>query len=243
MEVNSIKCNGCKLCQPYCPVGAIKTAGREDKPISRIDQGECVECGACVRAGVCPKDAIYRPELKWPRTLREAFSNPLVRHPSTGVPGRGTSEMKTNDRTGRFRRGEAGVAIEVGRPGIGATFRDIQTVSMALAQVGIEFESQNPVSALMVDRETGKIDEAVLDERVLSAIVEFKVENDRLESALKAVKELSTKIDTVFSVDLISRIYPDGSIPTVPIAKKMGFSPSPNTKTNLGLGRPLKEEA
>lgn len=243
MEVNSVKCNGCKLCQPYCPVGAIKTAEREGKPVSRIDQGECVECGACVRAGVCPKDAIYRPELKWPRTLREAFSNPLVRHPSTGVPGRGTSEMKTNDRTGRFRRGEAGVAIEVGRPGIGATFRDIQTVSMALAQVGIEFESQNPVSALMVDRETGKIDEAVLDERVLSAIVEFKVENDRLESALKAVKELSTKIDTVFSVDLISRIYPDGSIPTVPIAKKMGFSPSPNTKTNLGLGRPLKEEA
>jgi len=150
--------------------------------------------------------------------------------------------MKTNDRTGRFRRGEAGVAIEVGRPGMGATFRDIQTVSMALAKVGIEFELQNPVSALMVDRETGKLNEEVLDERVLSAIVEFKVKNDRLESALKAVKELAAKVDTVFSVDLISRIYPDGTVPTVPIAKKVGFSPSPNTKTNLGLGRPLKED-
>jgi NAD-dependent dihydropyrimidine dehydrogenase PreA subunit len=242
MKINDLRCNGCKLCQPYCPVGAIKSSEGQGTPVSLIDQDECVECGACLRAAVCPKDAIYLPELKWPRTLREAFSNPLVRHPSTGVPGRGTSEMKTNDRTGRFRRGEAGVAVEVGRPGMGATFRDIQTVSMALAKVGIEFELQNPVSALMLDRETGKINEEVLDEKVLSAIVEFKVKNDRLESALKAIKELSTKVDTVFSVDLISRIYPDGSIPTVPIAKRVGFSPSPNTKTNLGLGRPLKEE-
>jgi NAD-dependent dihydropyrimidine dehydrogenase PreA subunit len=242
MKINDLECNGCKLCQPYCPVGAIKNPKGQGKAVSQIDQEECVECGACLRAAVCPKDALYMPELTWPRTLREAFSNPLVRHPSTGVPGRGTSEMKTNDRTGRFRRGEAGVAIEVGRPGVGATFRDIQVVSMELAKVGIEFELQNPVSALMVDRETGRLKEEVLDEKVLSAIVEFKVKNDRLESVLKAVKELATKVDTVFSVDLISRIYPDGSIPTVPIAKKMGFSPSPNTKTNLGLGRPLKED-
>ena len=242
MKINDLECNGCKLCQPYCPVGAIKNPKGQGKAVSQIDQEECVECGACLRAAVCPKDALYMPELTWPRTLREAFSNPLVRHPSTGVPGRGTSEMKTNDRTGRFRRGEAGVAIEVGRPGVGATFRDIQVVSMELAKVEIEFELQNPVSALMVDRETGRLKEEVLDEKVLSAIVEFKVKNDRLESVLKAVKELATKVDTVFSVDLISRIYPDGSIPTVPIAKKMGFSPSPNTKTNLGLGRPLKED-
>ena len=242
MKINDLECNGCKLCQPYCPVGAIKNPKGQGKAVSQIDQEECVECGACLRAAVCPKDALYMPELTWPRTLREAFSNPLVRHPSTGVPGRGTSEMKTNDRTGRFRRGEAGVAIEVGRPGVGATFRDIQVFSMELAKVGIEFELQNPVSALMVDRETGRLKEEVLDEKVLSAIVEFKVKNDRLESVLKAVKELATKVDTVFSVDLISRIYPDGSIPTVPIAKKMGFSPSPNTKTNLGLGRPLKED-
>jgi len=242
MKINDLECNGCKLCQPYCPVGAIKNPKGQGKAVSQIDQEECVECGACLRAAVCPKDALYMPELTWPRTLREAFSNPLVRHPSTGVPGRGTSEMKTNDRTGRFRRGEAGVAIEVGRPGVGATFRDIQVVSMELAKVEIEFELQNPVSALMVDRETGRLKEEVLDEKVLSAIVEFKVKNDRLESVLKAVKELATKVDTVFSVDLISRIYPDGNIPTVPIAKKMGFSPSPNTKTNLGLGRPLKED-
>jgi Pyruvate/2-oxoacid:ferredoxin oxidoreductase delta subunit len=242
MKIKNLECNGCKLCQPYCPVAAIKSFEDQGKPVSLIDQDECVECGACLRAEVCPKDAIYMPELKWPRTLREVFSNPLVRHPSTGNPGRGTSEMKTNDRTGRFRRGEAGVSIEVGRPGMGATFKDIQMVCMTLAKVGIAFEPLNPVSALIIDKETGKIDEDVLNERVLSAIVEFKVKNDQLESILKAVKELSPKIDTVFSVDLISRISPDGSIPTVPIAKKTGFSPSPNTKTNLGLGRPLMED-
>lgn len=242
MKISDSKCTGCELCHPYCPVGAIKSSPDEGNPVSLIDQDGCVECGACLRAEVCSRKALYRPDLQWPRTLREVFSNPLVRHPSTGAPGRGTSEMKTNDRTGRFRRGEAGVSIEVGRPGVGATFRDIERVAMTLAKVGIAFEPQNPVSALMVDQKTGKIKEDVLNERVLSAIVEFKVGTDQLARVLQAIKELAPQVDTVFSVDLISRVEPEGGIPTLPIAQQAGFRPSLNTKTNLGLGRPLKED-
>ena len=243
MKIDNEKCTGCGICHPYCTVAAIKTMNGMDKSVSVIDQDECVECGACLRADVCPVDALYMPELEWPRSLREFFSNPVVLHPSTGVPGRGTMEMKTNDVTGRFRRGEAGVSIEMGRPGVGTSFREIQTVAMALGKAGIEFESQNPLASVMVDRMTGKLKEEVLNEKVLSAIIECKIEIDRLGELLETIKDVTHKIDTVFSLDLICRVNPDGSIPTIDIAKAAGFSPRPNTKTNIGLGRPLKEEA
>ena len=82
--------------------------------------------------------------------------------------------MKTNDVTGRFPFGFAGVAVEMGRPGVSTSFRDLQTVAMAIARLGVEFEPANPVTELMADRKAGKIREEVLDERVLSAILELR---------------------------------------------------------------------
>jgi hypothetical protein len=150
--------------------------------------------------------------------------------------------MKTNDVTGRFPFGIAGVAVEMGRPGVGTSFRDLQTVAMAIAKLGVEFEPANPVMELMADQKTGKVREEVLNERVLSAILEFKVKVEGLREVLDTIREVSMKIDTVFSLDLISRLNPDGSTPVLAIAKKAGFSPRPNTKTNVGLGRPLFRE-
>jgi hypothetical protein len=94
----------------------------------------------------------------------------------------------------------------------------------------------------MADPKTGKFDERVLNERVLSAILELKIPLDRLKEVLVAVKEVSTKIDTAFSLDLISRVDSDGSTPVLTVAKEAGFTPRPNTKTNVGLGRPLFKE-
>ena len=242
MQIYKEKCIGCEECQPYCPVGAIITIEWGSESVSEIIQDECVECGVCLRSEVCPTEAIYMPELKWPRSIRAAFSDPVSTHPSTNEQGRGTEEMKTNDVTGRFKRGTAGVAVEMGRPGIGTTFEDLQTVCMTLARVGVQFEPENPVSALMVDKRTGTINEEILEEKVLSAIIEFKIENDRLREALISLKEISSQIDTVFSVGLITRVSEDGGIPTVSIAREAGFVPRPNTKTNVGLGRPLREE-
>jgi Pyruvate/2-oxoacid:ferredoxin oxidoreductase delta subunit len=241
MKIADDRCSGCEICYPYCPVGAISHPKKGSDSLSEIDQDTCVECGVCLKSGVCPTDALYMPELTWPRSIRAEFSNPMTRHPSGGK-GRGTQEMKTNDVTGRFQRGMAGIGVELGRPGVGTTFKDLQTVSVALAGLGVEFEPNNPVSALMADRKTGKIHEDVLNERVLSAIIECRVELHRLKEVLQLLKEVAKKIETVFSVDLISRVGADGSIPTVAIAQDAGFSPRPNTKTNVGLGRPLKEE-
>lgn len=244
MLIEKDTCIGCEDCHPYCPVSAISSIEREDGTVSEIDQEACVECGACFkRSGVCPVDAIYMPELKWPRSVREPFSNPDVKHASTTGQGRGTEEMKTNDVTGRYPFGIAGIAIEMGRPGISASFTDIQRVSAALAKLGVEFEPNNPLTALMIDTKSGTFNPEVLNEKVLSAILEFKIENDRLKEVLEAIRAVSTQIDTVFSLDLINRVEPDGSIPVLTIAEAAGFSPRPNTKTNVGLGRPLFEEA
>lgn len=243
MKIDKETCIGCGECYPYCPVGAIQSVDWEGETVGEIDQDECVECDVCRdRARVCPVDAIYMPELKWPRTIRAYFSNPHARHPSTDEQGRGTGEMKTNDVTGRYPRGITGVVIEMGRPGVGTTVRDIETVTTTLAQLGVEFESDNPVAAIMTDKTSGRIDPEVLNEKALSAMVEFKVELSRLKEVLDTVKEISKQIDTVFSLDLINRVNPDGTIPTDAIAKAAGFSPRPNTKTNIGLGRPLAEE-
>ncbi len=243
MLIDKEKCIGCEECHPYCPVGAIRPV-EEEGSVSEIDQDACVECGCCFkRSAVCPVDAIYMPKLEWPRCLREYFSNPAVKHPSTTGHGRGTEEMKTNDVTGRFVRGETGVALEMGRPGVGTSFRDMQTVAMAIARLGVEFESQNPVAELMADPKTGKFNDAVLNERVLSAILELKIPVGKLRDVLEAIKEVSAKIDTAFSLDLISRVEADGTTPVVAIAREAGFSPRPNAKTNVGLGRPLFKEA
>jgi Pyruvate/2-oxoacid:ferredoxin oxidoreductase delta subunit len=242
MLIDKELCTGCEICHPYCTVGAITTLNRDNTDVSEIDQNDCVECGVCLRAEVCPADAIFMPELDWPRSVRAAFSDPLTSHPSSNLKGRGTMEMKTNDLTGRFRRGEAGISVEMGRPNIGSSFRDIQRVSMALADMGVEFEPENPLSALIVDKTAGKIDEDILDEKVLSAIIEFKVGNDRLKDILTTLKDISNEINSVFSLGLISLVDEDGTVPTVSIAREAGFSPRPNTKTNMGLGRPLFKE-
>ena len=240
MKIDPEKCTGCEACIPYCTVGAIHL--EKEKEISVIDQDECVECGVCHRASICPTDAIERVELKFPRSLRGAFSDPLTVHKDTGIPGRGTEEMKTNEVTGRIRRGHAGVAMELGRPGVGTRFKDVDILAQAVAKVGVTFEPKNPVTFLMTDKKTGKLRDEILNEKVLSAIIEMDVEMEKLEILLKVIRETAPKLDTVFSVDLICKMGPKGEIETLPIAQKAGFTPRPNTKNNLGFGRPLAKE-
>ena len=86
---------------------------------------------------VCPTSALEPQELVWPRVVRRAFSDPRVPHESTGVSGRGTEEVKTNDISGRVQPGEVGFTIEFGRPGVGVRFHEIQRMTQALAKAGI----------------------------------------------------------------------------------------------------------
>lgn len=244
MRIDPVKCIGCGNCRSYCTMlGGIMRFERDRRNPTRIyyviDEDECVECSVCLRSGCCPTEALYQPELVWPRIVRKNFSDPLKIHPETRIPGRGTEEMKTNEVTGRYRRGAYGMAFELGRPGTGARFHDVERVAKALASLGTVFEENNPVTKLMVDRKEGLINPEVLNEKVLSAIVEFLLSAEKLPEVLEMVDRVSRELDTVFSGDIISRIDVDGSIPYVKrILEKDRFL-SVNGKSNVGLGRPL----
>ena len=236
MKLDKELCISCMSCLPYCPMEAISAKGNEVS----IDNEKCVDCSVCLNSEICPVDAFVFEEAPWPRAVRHEFSYPGAGHKSsTGSGGRGTEEMKTNDVTGRFQRGWVGLACEFGRPGTGAYFRDIEKVALALAKVGVEFEPNNPVTYLMTDKKTGKFQEDVLNEKVLTAILESKMPIEKLETVLTVLKEAAKACDTVFSVAVINKAEPDGSYPPLPILQKMGIPYYPNGKQNIGLGRPL----
>ncbi|MBI2211315.1 MAG: 4Fe-4S dicluster domain-containing protein [Deltaproteobacteria bacterium] len=263
MKIDPQKCVACGNCLPVCPVGAIHVDPRLARAV--VNEDECVECFACFRgmskehlnpvmvrairrvAGffrfrfdpepdICPTDAITPQELQWPRIVRRAFSDPQVPHESTGIHGRGTAEVKTNDVTGRVKEGEAGFVVEFGRPGVGARFRDIQRVTMALAACGVDFEKNNPVTSLMTDPVKGLIREDILDEKILSAIVEIKSRLAQVPMVLKKIRDLSREVDTVISVGVSTRCDAAGDDALRAILEYEGY-PMYRGKTNLGLGR------
>ena len=185
MYIDQEACVGCGLCVPYCPVGAISVSGRK----AVIDADACVECSCCRRSRVCRKDAICQEELKMPRAVRSVMSDVFTIFEDTGVSGRGTEEMKTNEVTGRFKPGWVGMALEAGRPIAAATFRQVQEIAVALAGTGlVEFETCNPITQMMKDNRTGYFREDILDERVYSAILEFSVPVERLAGSWRSAR-------------------------------------------------------
>lgn len=242
MVVNQDLCVGCGLCVPYCPVRAISIVGKK----AEIDQEVCVECGTCGRRNIvrCPTDALNEREdvTKQPRSIRKFFSDPTATHVETKVPGRGTEEVKTNDVTGRVNKKHYGIAIEMGRPSVATSYRDVEKMTMALAKHKIVHEPCNPIKYLFADEETGALTEDALAQRVVSAIIEFDVEKDNVEEVLQTVLETAKTLDTVFSLDLIARFEAPDRMPEIPALAKLGLEPRVNSKINVGLGRPLKED-
>jgi NAD-dependent dihydropyrimidine dehydrogenase PreA subunit len=238
--VDQMLCTGCGECVPYCPVGAIRPANGAVE----IDFDECVECTTCIRFAGCPVDAIQEsPETaRWPREVRRQFSDPMTKHPSTGGSGRGTEEMKTNDVTGRVRRGEVGIGLEFGRPGVGTRLSDLEKMSVALAKVGVSFEPDNPVTALLANPETGEMKPELRNERVLSAIIEVHAPAERLSRLVPVILDVATRVDTVISWEVITRMNDDGTVPVLDDLLRLGLAPRPNAKVNLGMGLPLAEE-
>ena len=240
MKIDPDKCISCLECIDFCTMKCIL----EGDEVVFIDQDECVECSVCLKADVCPEDAIYMPEesMQYPRSIRREFSDPGVQYPTLKQGGRGTEEMKTNDVTGRYRRGEYGMALEFGRPGTGTRISEIEKVLKVLLTMEVEVEENNPVFLLLEDKNTGVMKPEVLQEKVLSAILEFKIKEGQLEAVVEKLKPVLNDVDTVVSWGLAPRFAAYGSLPVRSRLEKIGLPARPNAKINMGLGRPIIEE-
>jgi ferredoxin len=264
MKINPDKCVACGNCTYVCPMGAIYIDPAIKR--ATVNLTECVECYACFNGlsqerlnptivrtmrkvfqwmrlrfdpepDVCPTSAFEPETLVWPRVVRRAFSDPRVPHESTGVEGRGTEEVKTNDISGRVNVGEVGFTIEFGRPGVGVWFRDIQRMCWALAEAKVSFEKKNPITSLMSDVATGTLREDIMNEKVLSAIVEIKVTVERTEEIILLVRKVEKEIDTVVAIGVGTRCDEHGEDPVVAsILERLGYKLE-RAKTNIGLGR------
>jgi len=263
MLIDPNKCVACANCIPVCPMGAIYVDPATNR--STINRDECVECGTCSRMSgehlnptmvrtvrklakifrfrfepepdVCPTSAFVVDELEWPRIVRRVFSDPIVEHVSTGIKGRGTEEVKTNDVAHRVDIGEVGYVLEFGRPGVGVRFHEIQSVTMALAEQGVTFEAKNPITHLMVDQSRGTLKEDLLQEKILSAIVEIKTSVEMVPTVLDTVMRVGKQIDTVIAIGISTRCDENGQDRVLaPLLDDLGYS-FVRAKTNMGLGR------
>ena len=247
-----------------CPMNAIYVDTKKNR--ANIDKDACVECGTCYRGmskehlnpflvrtirkiaklflfrfeaepDVCPTSAFEMNELEMPRLIRQIFSDPVVEHTSTGIKGRGTEEVKTNDVSLRVNKGEVGYTLELGRPGVGVRFSDIQKMTRAFAELNVTFEKNNPITHLMTDLSTGDLRHDILNEKILSAIVEIKTNIDMVEKILTTVTEVNKNINTVTVVGISTRCSDEDKEDVLsPLLDKLNYSYF-RAKTNMGLGR------
>ena len=237
-QINEEKCVGCGICMTYCTVDAIYRNGKK----CSIDQDRCTECYVCLRQQVCPKNAIEAVELdNFYKQFQHVMSDPVENHGVTGVTGRGTEEVKTNDVTGRVIKGEVGICIDMGRPGIGVYLRDAQKVAMSCAAAGVELQdgTHTPLGALMPDLTTGELVDECLSYHLLSVIIEGKCKEENLKNVLVALQKVEKEIDTVFSLGLILRVEEDKEPSALECLDEVGIAYPHRGKVNVGLGKPL----
>ncbi|MBW1984584.1 MAG: 4Fe-4S binding protein [Deltaproteobacteria bacterium] len=235
MYIDKTLCKNCLDCLPVCPMGAIQLENKE----VFIDYESCVECGVCLRFDICEQTAIKQvEEIPYPRILRAVFSDPVQTHKSTGVAGRGTEEMKTNDVTNLFKKGKIGFSIEIGRPSVGAYLKDLDKVVRKATNMGVEFSEDNPVVPLIADRKTGALKSEILGEKVISAIAEFMVSDEKvIEFIHEMVRFLDAEIDAVATMSVISKKKKKGVPGLLNILETNDISHYPNGKVNIGMAK------
>jgi hypothetical protein len=100
----------------------------------------------------------------------------------------------------------------------------------------LEFQKQNPVTALMDNLETGALRTDVLQEKVLSCILEFKTRTADMPAILNAIEEEARHLDTVVALGVAVRCDSKGNDPVQQQLQAMGYD-AWRGKINMGLGK------
>jgi hypothetical protein len=110
-------------------------------------------------------------------------------------------------------------------------------MTIALAELGVKFEAKNPITHLMLDQSTGMLKEDLLNEKILSAIVEIKTTIEMVPAVLDTVTRVAKQIDTVIAIGVSTRCAENGEDPVLaPLLDDLGHT-FVRAKTNMGLGR------
>jgi len=112
-----------------------------------------------------------------------------------------------------------------------------------VARFDVNFEKNNPLNAYIVDLKTGQLDPTIMNEKILSGIIEFNIHISQVKDVLAALKRVANEVETVFSVAVICKVD-NSNMPSVEnILVDEGYDiKSSSSKTNMGIGRPLYED-
>ena len=121
--------------------------------------------------------------------------------------------------------------------------RDVEKVAMAVVAAGLQLEGPetSPLAKVMADP-SGKLKEEVLDQYLLSIIIEGKCPEEKFDDVMAALLRAAADIDTVFSLGLVSRVDAEGRAPFLDRLAKFGLPQPYRAKVNVGLGRPLVQD-
>ncbi|MFC2066392.1 4Fe-4S dicluster domain-containing protein [Chloroflexota bacterium] len=257
ITIDGAKCIQCLECLPYCPLEAIVAS--PDGSEVFIDAQRCTECGLCHRDKVCPVDAIVAMDLTWPRSLRGKFQPQYGPYRSATTLAKTVKPVSystepfsfrrhelpsehTSDADGLLRQGEAAILVELGRPYLGTTFRDVQKVVQALLPMGLNLRLQYPnaderssLADIAADTAAGTLMPEVLEERTGWVVLKLVTKEKNVPETIRCLKQVAADIDTVFALGVLSHVSRDGSTIAERAAIESGVTPAVNCKTNIGL--------
>jgi hypothetical protein len=110
-------------------------------------------------------------------------------------------------------------------------------MTIGLASLGVSFETKNPITSLMTDVAKGTLQPEILNEKILSAIIEVKVPLNRAEEIIRTVRAVEKQVRTVVVMGAGVRCEENGDENgAAPMLEQLGFKVI-RAKTNFGLGR------
>ena len=109
-------------------------------------------------------------------------------------------------------------------------------MSQALAKMSVEFQPENPLTALMFNVKTGELREDVLNEKVMSCILEFKTDIAKMPDILNTTEDEIRQLDTVVALGVSVRCDSNGDDTVRDQLTSMGYD-AWRAKINIGLGK------